>query len=275
MSAINRSKRTSMAGVLAFVALAMPSLACAQKVSLKTQPGIELRVNASYLEYKEPSIAVTEKGYKIGIDLELTATPGNDWFIRGDGRIAYGRTDYTGAGSKNDNPYRYAELRGLFGKDFDHDGYGLSPYFGIGYRYVFDDLRGATSTGAIGYRRENRTLYIPVGVTHRLGLESSARLSTTLEFDYLVEGKQKSTITDATALVPDQTNTQHHGYGIRASMSYEKGNWSFGPWLHYWHIDQSETTSATVTVLGTTFTTLFFEPENETTEMGFRVGYKF
>jgi hypothetical protein len=253
----------------------IPSFAGAQQVSLKTQPGVALGLSASYYHYKEPSIAVTEEGYKAGIDLAITAVRSTDWFIRGDGRFAYGRIDYTGTGSKDANPDWYTELRGTIGKDFDYDRYSLSPYTGIGYRYLFNDLRGVTSTGAAGYRRESRYIYIPVGVTHRLRLESSARLSTTFEFDYLVQGWQKSNLTDATALLPNQTNKQHSGYGIRASVFYEKANWSFGPWVHYWRINQSEMTSATVTVAGGTLRALIFEPKNKTTEIGLRLGYKF
>jgi len=268
-------KQTIVAGVVAFVAFVMPSLAGAQEVSLKTQPGTELGVNAAYYKYEEPDIAVTEKGYNAGIDLGLTATPGGDWFIRGDAGFAYGHTDYTGSGTKDDDPYYYAELRGTFGKDFDKDSYGLSPYFGIGFRYSRDDLRGVTSTGAVGYRRESRYLYIPVGVTHRLALKSSARLSTTLEFDFLLQGRQKSYLSDAFASAPDLTNKQDSGYGVRASVYYERANWSFGPWFRYWHIDQSDTAPATVTVSGSTVTTFFFEPKNKTTEIGFRVAYRF
>jgi hypothetical protein len=275
MSVFARSKQTAAAGIVAFAALVIPCLAGAEQVSLETRPGVELGLNASYYKYKEPSIAVTEKGYKAGIDLAWTATPGNDWFVRGDGRFAYGQNDYTGSGTKDGNPTRYAELRGTFGKDFKNESYSLSPYAGIGYRYLIDDLRGATSTGAMGYRRESRYLYVPLGVIHRIRLKSSGRLSTTLEFDYLVQGRQKSYLSDANALLPDLTNDQDGGYGVRGSIYYEKANWSFGPWFHYWHIDQSDLTSATVTVSGTSVTTSVYEPRNKTTEIGFRVGYKF
>lgn len=275
MSAIDRSRQTGVVGVFVLAALAIPSLAFAQQVSLKTRPGTELGLNAAYYKYEEPGVPVTEKGYNAGLDVVFTATPGNDWFIRGDAAFAYGYTDYTGSGTKDDDPYRYAEIRGTFGKDFDNDGYTLSPYFGIGFRYSRDDLRGLTSTGAIGYRRESRYLYIPVGLTHRLGLKSSARLSTTLEFDYLLKGQQKSYLSDTFPSASDLTNDQNSGYGIRASVYYEKANWSFGPWFRYWHIDQSETAAATAVVSGTTVTAFFLEPKNETTEIGFRVGYKF
>ncbi len=275
MSAYDQLRQTTAAGLVALVTLAIPSLAAAQPVSLKTQAGTELGLNAAYYRYEEPGVPMTEKGYNTGIDLVWTATPGDDWFMRGDGSFAYGHHDYTGSGTKDDNPYRYAEVRGTFGKDFDHDRYSLSPYLGIGFRYLHDDLRGVTSTGAVGYRRESRYLYIPVGVVHRIGLESSARLSTTLEFNYLLRGRQKSHLSDSFASLPDLTNRQDSGYGIRAGVYYEKGNGSLGPWFRYWHIDQSETAPATFTVSGTPVTVLFVEPKNETTEIGFRVGYKF
>ncbi len=255
--------------------LAIPSLAGAQQLGLKTLPGREAGVSASYYEYREPSLAVTEKGAKIGVDFAFTATPGGDWFVRGDGRLAHGRNDYTGSGTKDGNPDWYAELRGTAGKDFDNGSYTLSPYLGLGYRFLANDLRGTTSSGAVGYHRVSQYLYVPAGLTHRLGLASGARLSSTLEFDFLARGWQKSYLSNVSTLVPDQTNEQHGGYGIRASMYYEKENWSIGPWLQYWSINQSATTSVTVTALGNTFARVFFEPRNKTTEIGLRVGYRF
>jgi hypothetical protein len=270
-----RSGQMGIRGVVAFTVLAVPSLASAQQFSLKTQPGKEVGLSASYYKYQEPSLAVTEKGAKAGIDFAWTATPHDDWFIRGDGRLALGRNDYTGSGTKNGNPDWYAELRGTAGKDFENDGYSLSPYLGVGYRFLANDLRGSTSTGALGYRRTSQYLYVPAGVVHRLALASDARLSSTLEFDYLVQGWQNSYLSNVSTLVPDQTNRQHRGFGVRASMYYEKANWSFGPWFQYWSINQSATTSATVTALGNSFPVFFFEPQNKTAEIGLRAGYKF
>jgi hypothetical protein len=55
-------------------------------------------------------------------------------------------------------------------------------------------------------------------------------------------------------------------------MYYEKNNWSFGPWFQYWNIDRSETVSAGI-VAG--IERFGFEPENETTEIGLRLGLRF
>ena len=205
------------------------------------------------------------KATKVGIDYNAAIAPDKDWFVRGDLSFATGKADYSSpaSGTKNGNTDWNCELRGLVGKDFDNKTYVLSPYSGLGYRYLFNDLRGATSTGAIGYRRESSYSYLPFGVTHRLRLESVARLSTTLEYDYFLDGRQKSYTSDLNGLFQDVVNKQHAGYGIRGSMYYEKNSWSLGPWFRYWNINQSDLVLS------------IFEPKGTTSEVGLRMGYKF
>lgn len=271
--------------ILAVMAIA--GLACATTVTamvdeqvaseLKTKTSNEIGLTVSSYEYKEPDISMSQKATKVGIDYNGAMALSNDWFVRGDLRYATGKTDYSSpaSGTKNGNPDWYYELRGTFGRDFSMGTYSLSPFAGLGYRYLFNDIRGRTSTGAAGYRRESIYYYLPIGATHRLKLESAARLLTTLEYDYLINGKQKSYFSDVTTLYPDVTNNQHKGYGIRGSMYYEKDNWSFGPWFQYWNIDKSDLAPFTVTVLGVTYTGNAWEPKNTTTEYGLRLGYKF
>jgi hypothetical protein len=257
-----------------FVSLALvtlfltPFFAYGQQPGLKTRPGAELGVTLSNYEYEEPSVAVTLKGYKIGLDFSAIGSISDDWFIRGDARYENGDTDYTGSGTKCCNPDWYYELRGTVGRDFDQGTYSLSPYLGLGYRYLFNDIRGSSSTGAVGYRRASQYTYAPVGATHRLKLESDARLTTTLEYDFLIKGQQKTYLADTGIVgLNDVVNEQPTGYGLRGSMHYEKDNWSFGPWFQYWNIDQSDTASAGIAS--------GFEPENETTEIGLRLGFRF
>lgn len=248
--------------------LLAPFFAYGQQPGLKTRPGMELGVSLADYKYEEPSLAVTLKGYKSGLDFSAIGNASDDWFIRGDARYETGNTDYTGSGTKSGNPDWYYELRGTVGRDFDQGTYDLSPYLGLGYRYLFNDLRGRSSTGAVGYRRTSQYTYVPVGATHRLKLESNARLATTFEYDYLIKGQQTSYLTDtAIAGYGDVVNKQRTGHGIRGSMYYEKNNWSFGPWFQYWNINQSDTASAGL-VTG-------FEPKNKTTEIGLRLGFRF
>ena len=244
---------------------------------LRTKTSNEIGLTVSSYEYKEPSISMSLKATKVGIDYNAAIALSNDWFVRGDLSFATGKTDYSSpaSGTKNGNTDWNYELRGLVGNDFDNGTYVLSPYLGLGFQHLFNDIRGATSTGAIGYRRESRYTYLPLGVTHRLRLESAARLSTTLEYDHFLDGQQKTFGSDVSALYPDVTNNQRAGYGIRGSIYYEKNSWSFGPWFRYWNINQSDSTPATVTLLGVTYNATIIEPQNTTTEVGLRFGYKF
>jgi hypothetical protein len=113
-------------------------------------------------------------------------------------------------------------------------------------------------------------------LVHRVSLDASARLATTIEFDYLVKGRQTSTLSDFNPAFADVTNDQRNGYGIRASMVYEKGRWMFGPWLQYWNATRSDPAPLIVATGGTYFIVgTAFEPKNKTTEIGLRLGYRY
>ena len=253
-----------------------PAIVYAQPTGLQTRAATEIGATISNYRYEEPSLNVKLDGYKGGLDLAAITKPQGDWFLRFEGRYEYGKTRYSGSGEKNGNPDWYYELRGLVGKDFVPGAYGLAPYVGLGFRYLFNDIRGVTSTGAFGYRRESQYLYLPIGVTHRLPLESGARLSTTIEADYLLKGRQISSLSDVVSIVGDVTNDQRSGYGIRGSLYYEKNRWLFGPWFQYWSIGQSDVSPVIAVIGGTRFIIgTGFEPKNKTTEIGLRLAYKF
>ncbi|MDO8207387.1 MAG: hypothetical protein Q7T38_06155 [Gallionella sp.] len=272
------SKKAGMVGLgLLMISCISITANAEQRVAgeLKTKSGQEIGVTVSSYDYQEPSLNVSLKATKLGMDYKGAVALEEGWFIRGNFGYANGRADYSGSGTLSARPDWYYELRGMIGKDFDQGNYVISPYVGLGYRYLFNDLRGVSSTGASGYRRKSEYSYLPVGMTHQIKLESQAKLLTTLEYDHLISGQQTTYITDVTNLIADQVNKQRHGYGIRGSVYYEKGSWSFGPWFQYWNINQSASTTATVTLLGVTYNATFWEPKNKTTEIGLRFGYKF
>jgi len=65
-----------------------------------------------------------------------------------------------------------------------------SPYAGFAFRYLYNDLRGTTSTGAIGYRRDSSYFYVPLGVTLRMQLGSDWALAPQVEYKGLIHGVQ-------------------------------------------------------------------------------------
>ena len=199
---------------------AVAPAAHAESASPNTRNGNEFGLSVSSYFYEEPSLNVSMTGDKFGVNHTGTVVLKNDWFIKDDLRFAYGKADYAGSGVQLGAPDWYYEVRGLLGKDFQVRSVVYSPYIGFGYRYLFNDVRGYSNTGSAGYRRESNYFYVPVGVTHHLEMQDQAVLSTTVEFDYFLRGKQVTRLSDLIGhqgiiSASDTTNWQNSGYGYR------------------------------------------------------------
>lgn len=217
------------------------------------------------------------QGVKMGLDLIAVKVLQNDRFIRGDLRYAFGTVDYysNDTGSASGEPDWYIEGRALFGKDWEINNAVLSPYTGLGYRYLFNDGRGTSCVGStcyFGYRRESNYIYLPVGIIHRRAMTGPARLESTLEYDFLLSGVQVSRLSDGGAGYSDVTNNQNSGYGLRLSVMYQKSNWTIGPYLNYWNIGESDI--AVVYRYGVP-DSLGVEPKNNTVELGLKASQQF
>lgn len=270
----------SIASFIFILFLESLSSAHAVGASVKTSDRSEFGLSVSAYSYEEPSLGMSNKGDKFGVYHLGTKLLDGDWFVKDDLRFAYGSVDYVGSGYQSDTPDWYVDARGLVGRDFQLGNAVYSPFIGIGYRYLFNDLRGYSSTGAIGYRRESSYLYVPIGLTHRFVLQDSAVLATTLEFDNLLMGRQVSRLSDlvghagyTSAL--DVSNSQSSGFGFRADVMYEMDDLAFGPFLNIWRISKSDSVLQPVTHNGSTAWYYFYEPENRTTEFGLRMRLSF
>ena len=236
---------------------------------LATRRGWEVGGQLSHYSYEEPNIGVKIWGGKVGITGAYTYTGAGQWFFKVDGRYAYGSLKYEGDGTMDSVPDSIFESRGVFGKDFfSRSGVSLSPFVGLGYRYLYNDLRGTTSTGAVGYRRFSNYWYAPLGLTSRIKVNGQWVIAPTVEYDYFIRGKQMSQLTDTGLGFSDATITQNKGYGYRLSVMAENRSWAFGPWMHYWRIEDSD-----IVPIG--FGSGALEPKNETREYGLEVKYRF
>jgi len=264
----------SKALIIAAILVAISPVASAQKSAsadsrLVTRDGWEVGAQLSDYRYEEPSIGAKIWGPRVGVTGAYTFASTGHWFFRLDGRSAYGSLKYEGSGTLNSVPDWILETRAVLGKDFlPRNGVSLSPFAGFGYRYLYNDLRGTTSTGAAGYQRFSEYLYAPVGLTSRFNVSGQWVLAPTIEYDYFIRGRQKTQFTDTGQGYSDANNKQDKGYGYRLSVMAENGSWAFGPWLHYWNIEDSDIVPIGLGVRG-------FEPKNETTEFGLEVKYRF
>jgi len=245
----------------------------AASVPLATESGNELALSLGSYRYEEPGL-MSLAGMKSGLNLQTTAAyPGRRTFLRGELRLALGRVNYRSndTGSHDGEPDGYLEGRALIGNDWPLASALLSTYTGLGYRFLYNDGRGVTSTGDAGYRRESNYLYLPLGILLQTAWQEGT-LRTRIEYDHLLVGNQYTRLSDAGLGLSDVSSKQGSGRGFKLQLSYMTAEWFAGPYLHYWDIADSAVTPlyqyGVLVGYG-------LEPYNRTTEIGFEFGRPF
>ena len=232
----------------------------------------------SHIKYDEPGV-MEEEGMMYGIVGSCTY---RDWMLgspktprkkrymfRMEGKFSFGRVDYDGA-LTDGTPYTVSgvedymfELRYLIGYDFPKTTNMSTPYIGIGYRYLNDDL----SCDPLGYERESNYIYFPMGIEHVTNLDNNWSCGLKGEFDILIIGVQRSHLSDVHPLFEDIENCQREGYGLRGSIKFQKKgkkvDWAIGPFIRYWDIAKSDVSHGG------------YEPKNNSTEYGIGVVAEF
>lgn len=265
----------NIARLLPLLAL-LPLAAQAQPVSLRSVDSSELGIEIMQLRYDagSGSTAFEHAGNKVGLMFRFTQALSNNWYWGGDARQSHGNINYSSAsrGEKGGNADVLSEVRITGGKDYPLGAQLLAPYFGIGYRKLSTDLRGLTTTGDEGYRRRSQYVYLPLGLTHRLQLGPEARLSTSFEYDLLLDGRHQSFLSDTDATSNDPVNSQRNGHGLRLSSSVEAYHWSIGFFVHYWRVGTSDEARQS---LGGVPGAVIVEPRNSTREAGVQFRLRF
>jgi hypothetical protein len=239
---------------------------------LTTSLGMEF---SNYL-YKEPGF-MQETGTRHGFFTEFRL---ND-FIYSDSFLALqllyvGRSiDYDGATMSGDllritdvEDY-YLEGRLLRGTVFLKGGsVELHPYFGIGYRYLYDDLGSTRGPG--GYERLQRYIYSPIGIDVIHDCANDFALSLNAEYDLFLWGLN----TSGKNLFGDvgENFHQYGGYGFRFSgkIIYKNNRQStiyLEPFFRYWDI----TTSEKIYSFVEDKESYTYEPNNFTREYGIQL----
>ena len=235
----------------------------------------EIGPQLSYIIYKEPDV-MKEKGMMYGLIGSYAYH--NKIMLKVEANGSWGKLDYTNSGKISDITDYMLEGRGLVGYDFlIAQVHSVTPYVGVGYRYLNDDSSGRISTtGARGYERESNYLYSPIGLEVNVQLGDKFYVKELIEFDYFWRGWQKSSLSDAIPGLNDPTNTQKKGYGARAYIGFlivtNRIDFEVGPFVRYWNIKKSE--EETITFHGTPIG-IGWEPKNNSTEIGLIITGRF
>ena len=238
---------------------------------LSTHDGYEVGFQAFFYKYEEQvngAFFMSTQGKKPGLTFAATNAYDNRMYSTVDARIATGNVSYASNNAAGSNfPDTLFETRAIAGIDIPVGTQLLSPYLGLGYRYLYNDL---TTLSSGGYRRESEYLYMPLGVIYRFQLGSDARLSSGLEYDYLIQGVQHSYLSDSDSRYNDLTNIQNQGTGARLHVTYEKVKWSVGIFYTQWNIADSD--RANIYKSGV-YIGYGIEPQNVTREAGLQLKF--
>jgi hypothetical protein len=259
---------------------------------VSTITGVDLGIQVSdyrYQEHVSPNTTFMRlTGANFGGTLDGTIAYTNGWFWNAGMRVAYGQFDYAGGDinlstgattpSTHDNEDNWLlDSRVVGGHDFvfpingRQGAYDISPYAGLGFRFLYNDARGADTNGVSGYERYSQYIYFPVGLTQRVKVEDDSRVALNFEFDDLLYGWEVSQLNETIPGAGSLRNSQGSGYGLRGSLMYEWPKWSLGPFFNYWNVNQSDsacTNSNVGLVCGA-------EPHNQTIEYGLHLKYRF
>jgi len=173
----------------------------------------------------------------------------------------------TYAGSGTLDGYFYYKFRGEIYAAHRFDRF--SPFIGLGYRWLYDDSGGkTTSTGFLSYDRQSQYFYLPVGTL--LQITDGFRIKA--QFNWLLFGRQDSYLSDISGF-SDVKNDQNSGWGVDTTLDYRlTEHWGVHAFFRYWSIEDSEVAVGFVSG-GAAFTAL--EPKNTTVESGLGVSYRF
>jgi hypothetical protein len=255
--------------------LARPDRTAGPDALLRPRHSFVVAPEISYIKYEEPGL-MEETGMMYGISGSYAFH--DRVMLKAEAKFAVGLLDYDGRTwggtplSISGIPNYMWEFRGLVGYDFNARPVVISPYLGLGYRWLQDN---AQEKSASGYRRESNYFYIPIGVEALVVLGNGWSVGANVEYDVFVWGKQKSYLSDFSAGFSDAENDQSSGYGVRGSISIakkgEKVGFMIEPYIKYWNIKESDVDR--VTFYGTP--RFVVEPDNNSTEIGCRFAVTF
>lgn len=184
------------------------------------------------------------------------------------GEVTAGRTHYQGrnAGVQRKKYYK-ARMEGLLSYRVNDL---VSPFVGLGFRFVHDDSGGHPSAnGGIAYDRQNYLLYLPFGFQ----IDPVENLSIKAQGNAVLRGWQISYLKDTNPNYQTAHNDQDKGWGFDVTANYKvTESWSMYSFYRYWSIDRSDRDCGTVATVGYV---CWWEPDNTTKELGVGIAYRF
>ena len=222
--------------------------------------GLDIGVKGGYFHYSEPDADITYSGIVSGIQgdyrKEFAACT-----LKIRSELMTGNVDYdgqlnahqvenaaVGISAADNSPMSYgsslwyADSTFLIGRSFSKHNYVITPYTGMGYRYLSSS---ENQDVANDYKREVTYIYLPLVLEFQKEVSNTRTWGIVGEVDILIRGTAKADLSDASDTYNDLSFNQSLGGGVKLSGFYNRKlmgmDISIKPFMDLWLIDNSDT----------------------------------
>ena len=191
-------------------------------------------LHTGWQKYQEPAMQL--QGPELGIQGYWRASDS----LKIEGRLTMARLDYNSpvSGRMSNIGQREASLIFL-GPSWSMGSASIEP--GLQWGITQNDLRGRTSLGAMGYERDQDATWAMLRWTQLLAHNESAWRQVSLDVKGLLQGRQRSHLSQAAANHQDVTNQQTQGWGWALRGKIQLWNQDLEPYLQWQRIETSDT----------------------------------
>jgi hypothetical protein len=225
------------------------------------------------------------KGLEFGINGAYQLTYQDSFFVRPEGRVTYGLTEYSNAGGSVQDarhiPDFLFETRFLTGWQFHlaNKSAMIAPYTGIAYRQKENDgSDGKNKANLGGRKRINKLWYVPIGLRSQYDFTNRLFVQGMIEYDWMLKGEQLSYSTNY--YPSPSVFKQKNGYGLKGELlmgyHFDKVSLSAGPFFNYYSIAKTKKIRRYMKDEdGEVWNGDSYEPKNSSKEIGLKVNVTF
>ncbi len=260
------ASRWAVLASLAVAPLAWAQDAPVAPVAPASNAGLRLGLSTGFTHYRESQMQLA--GPNLGLQLEWAQPWGLErWVLQAQGLLSAPNYSSPVSGSIDRRTTVETAWRALYSLSAPGNASAGRWDAGLEWQTYYNDLRGTTSVGHVGYERERYGLWAlagyqsPAAPAHPQGAQHWR-----LEAAVLLQGVAVSHLSQVSTSYGDAVNRQNRGVSLRAERSYRYAPGEFRPYLGVSWVGDSDVqrqTNASV-----------MEPANTTWQLGLKWFWK-
>ena len=260
------ASRWAVLASLAVAPLAWAQDAPVAPVAPATNAGLRLGLSTGFTHYRESQMQLA--GPNLGLQLEWAQPWGLErWVLQAQGLLSAPNYSSPVSGTIDRRTTVETAWRALYRLGAPDNAPAGRWDAGLEWQTYYNDLRGTTSVGHVGYERERYGLWALAGYQSPAApAQPQGAQHWRLEAAVLLQGVAVSHLSQVSTSYGDAVNRQNRGVSLRAERSYRYAPGEFRPYLGVSWVGDSDVqrqTNASV-----------MEPANTTWQLGLKWFWK-